>query len=236
MLAFLSGSANAGEHGVRSLPPTQSAAGGAILGSTLGRVFAASRAHGVPAALATARTQSLAVANGRVRVIIEPGSGGVRAAETAVVGATGGIVEAQADGLVQALVAPGALQRLASNPAVSAVRPACNTGGTIARRGRFADGCERVAGRGGRRDRGEDRDHRPWVLRLPVAARDSAAGVCDDRRPLRRQPRRVSRRRWHAARDGGRRTRPSDGARSADLPDVRRHRGRSRVGRAGRRR
>ena len=92
------------------------------LGSRLSQLFETNRTHGTSAAAALARAQSLAVAGGRVRVIVQPRDGGVGPARAAI-GAVGGSVEAEANGLVQALVPVGRLQQLAGSSAVSVVRP-----------------------------------------------------------------------------------------------------------------
>ena len=134
MLAFLSGSATAGE-AWRAVPttdaPNRRRPGGANLGSRLGQgVRCGSHAlRYLGRAGDFARTQSLAVANGRLRVIIEPGSGGVGAAEKAV-DAMGGIVEAQADGLDSAGArSSGSLATARVKPCrVRRAAPAGNTG------------------------------------------------------------------------------------------------------------
>jgi Tol biopolymer transport system component len=57
-----------------------------------------------------------------VRVIVQPQPGEIAATEAAIT-AAGGQIEAHADGLVQALVAPGSLRRVAASAAVKNVSP-----------------------------------------------------------------------------------------------------------------
>ena len=92
------------------------------LGSQLAGVLGSSRTGGEAAALAVARAESVGVVSGRVRVVVEPRGGDLSGVEAAV-GNAGGTVEAAADGLVQALVPPSALDLLADNSLVEAVRP-----------------------------------------------------------------------------------------------------------------
>jgi hypothetical protein len=92
------------------------------LDSQLVQVADSARSHGSAAALASARAQSLDVSHGMVRVIVAARQGRVAPARAAI-DALGGQVEEQADGLVQALVAPGALRQLASSSAVESVAP-----------------------------------------------------------------------------------------------------------------
>lgn len=90
----------------------------AKLSSDLGQVVRAQRASG--RGLATARATGLRVVGERIRVVVE--ARGARAAAVSAVLAAGGKVEAQHASLVQALVGPGALARLADSTAVAFVR------------------------------------------------------------------------------------------------------------------
>src|SRR5579862_4374992 len=102
------------------VPPPRAAVG--RLESQLAQVARAERSGGAAAAATQARAEGLSVAAGRVRVIVAARAGDVAGAESAVASA-GGSVEAEADGLVQALVAPGSLVQVAASGAVAAVRP-----------------------------------------------------------------------------------------------------------------
>src|SRR5690242_251701 len=86
-------------------------AAGSTLDSRLSSLATAARAHGSAEALASAKAESLAVSNGRVRVIVQATTGQLASAKAAIA-AAGGVVEEHAEGLVEALVAPSALQRL----------------------------------------------------------------------------------------------------------------------------
>ena len=90
----------------------------AKLSSDLGQVVRAQRTS--RRGLATARAAGLRVVGDRIRVVVEARSS--RAAAVSAVLATGGKVEAQHASLVQALVGPGALARLADSSAVAYVR------------------------------------------------------------------------------------------------------------------
>lgn len=90
----------------------------AKLSSDLGQVVRAQRTSG--RGLATARAAGLRVIGERIRVVVE--ARGTRAAAVSAVLATGGKVEAQHASLVQALVGPGVLARLADSSAVAYVR------------------------------------------------------------------------------------------------------------------
>ncbi len=92
------------------------------LESQLAQVALSARTHGAAAALETARSQKIDTDQGQVRVIVDPKADRVAASESAV-NAAGGSVVAQANGLIEALVPPGALQQLAANGAVAQVRP-----------------------------------------------------------------------------------------------------------------
>ena len=92
------------------------------LDSQLVQVANSAGSRGSAAGLASARAHSLDVRHSRVRVIVQPQAGQITAAESAIT-AAGGQIEAQADGLVQALVAPGALRRVAASAAVENVAP-----------------------------------------------------------------------------------------------------------------
>jgi Tol biopolymer transport system component len=91
------------------------------LAAELSHVAGAARTSGSAAGIAAARAQDLAVAQGDIRVIVQP-TAGIAPAEAAVA-SVGGEVEATADGLVEALVPPAELPRLADQRAVADVRP-----------------------------------------------------------------------------------------------------------------
>jgi len=92
------------------------------LDSQLAQVAVADRSDGTVAALAAAQSESVAVDQSMVRVIVQPQAGDLTAAESAVQTA-GGSVELAIDGLVQALVPPGSLQQLGGSSVVADVRP-----------------------------------------------------------------------------------------------------------------
>lgn len=88
------------------------------LANQLATVARAERTSGT--GLATARSLGLVVRSSRVRVVVL--ASGLRAAAVTAVVAVGGKVEAQHATLVQALVAPATLERLARANAVRYVR------------------------------------------------------------------------------------------------------------------
>lgn len=102
-----------------SRPATRPSAATPKLAASLAAVARAERVGG--RGLATARSLGLVVRADKVRVVVQA-SGGRGAAVTAVI-AAGGKVEAQYATLVQSLVAPGRLERLARSPGVAFVRP-----------------------------------------------------------------------------------------------------------------
>ncbi len=87
------------------------------LDDRLRQVFDSSRHSGLEASLGEARRSGLAVSDGRVRVIVS-GAGATQAISRA-----GGTIEAQAAGLVQALVEPADLPTLAADTDVASVVP-----------------------------------------------------------------------------------------------------------------
>jgi hypothetical protein len=91
------------------------------LDSQLVEVARAERSGGRGAGLSSARAQSVGVAQGRVRVVVEADAGRDEASRAAVV-AAGGVVIAESGDLVEALVPPGSLRSLAASDGVAFVR------------------------------------------------------------------------------------------------------------------
>jgi hypothetical protein len=112
------------------LVPAQPATGGddlraptrtvkwAKLSSELAQVLRAQQSEG--RGLVVARGLGLAVANGRIRVVVE--SRASRTVAVSVVVSSGGKVEATHANLVQAMIAPAGLAKLSSATAVAFVR------------------------------------------------------------------------------------------------------------------
>ncbi len=203
------------------------------LDSQLVQVADSARSHGSAAALATAKAQSIDVSHGRVRVIVQARPGQVVSAESAIE-ALGGEVEERADGLVQALVAPGALQQLASSGAVESVAPPAVPVAQSVDEAVQATGADvwHTAGYDGTGVKIAiiDLGFYGYQALLGSALPASVTPIDHCGGNLATAP--VVR--GHRARDGGRRARPSDGAGRAALSDLRRHRGRPGAGRAGR--
>ena len=138
--------------------------------SQLAAVVAA-RAHGTQAALRTARANGLETVQGRIRVVLEASSVDARSA----VAAGGGIVEATAGGLIEALLPAGSIEAVSTARGVERVRapyPAYTLGHR--QRGHRVDEGGRLAGCRRPRRRREGRNHRPRLRgarRPPVRRR-----------------------------------------------------------------
>ena len=117
-----SASAGAGSGHVAAKRLSLPHVGESSLDSRLVKVADSRQSHGAAAALASARSQSLTVSDGKVRVIVQARAGRLAAARSAVL-AAGGQIEEQADGLLQANVAPASLRQLAASGAVANVAP-----------------------------------------------------------------------------------------------------------------
>ena len=94
--------------------------GGPKLDSALTRVAHSSRSGAAPG-LAAARSQKLDVEGQKVRVIVRPRAGQAAAARTLLRDA-GATIAAEADGLIEAEVWPGSLERISGSGAVAQVR------------------------------------------------------------------------------------------------------------------
>ena len=94
--------------------------GGPKLDSALTRVAHSSRSGAAPG-LAAARSQELDVEGQKVRVIVRPRADQAAAARTLLRG-VGATIAAEADGLIEAEVWPGSLERLAGSGAIAQVR------------------------------------------------------------------------------------------------------------------
>jgi hypothetical protein len=101
---------------------TASALGLRGLDSRLAQVAQSGRVNGAAAALDAARTHGFLVAQGKVRVVVRARAGQVAGARAAVRLAQGKIVFATGR-LIEALVAPAALPRLAASRHVARVHP-----------------------------------------------------------------------------------------------------------------
>jgi hypothetical protein len=127
LAAFVSGSSDAKPSEAPApvsmyLPLVIPHLGESHLDSQLVEVARAVRSGGPGAGLALARAQSVGVAQGRVRVVVEANAGRDGASRAAV-GAVGGEVIAESGDLVEAFVPPGSLLSLAASDAVAYVRP-----------------------------------------------------------------------------------------------------------------
>ena len=123
LLVVVQASAGSSAADTPEFKPPQRAASIKGVGASLQEVVRTARSSGSVAAAQVARTSGVDVTASGVRVIVVPRSSAVGAAKTAVA-SHGGVVERTAAGLVQALVPPTALTRLAADPAVASVAPA----------------------------------------------------------------------------------------------------------------
>jgi hypothetical protein len=108
--------------GERPRPPSGSADKHPKLASTLVAVMRVYRARGSARALEEARARGLYVVAGRIRVVIEARTGRLAGA-CAAVRAAGGVIEGKHRNLVQALIGPGLLEKVARSADVRYIRP-----------------------------------------------------------------------------------------------------------------